>query len=124
MARADLASGGGAAFGVTSALVRVVATRLCAAGAERALTGWAAVVLVAAALTGLALSQQAYRAGSLGAALPALTIVDPVVAIGVGELLLGEPVSVSGTGGIAAAACGLVVVAGTVRLASLQAPPV
>lgn len=116
-----LAIGAGVAFGVTSALVRVVAHDATAMGALPAVANWNSAALVAAAVTGLLLSQSAYQAGSLAAALPTLTVVDPLVAITVGELLLGEPVRFSTAGQVGAALAGAVIIAGTVTLARNQA---
>lgn len=113
-----LASGAGVAFGVTSALVRVIAHRVEVAGAETALLGLSSIVLLVTAVLGLLLAQSAYQAGSLGATLSTLTVVDPLVAIVVGELLLGEPVLFTPLGASTAAASAACIAAGMARLAS------
>jgi hypothetical protein len=51
-----------------------------------------ALIGVVAAGAGLALAQLAYRRGGLGAPLATLILVNPLVAIGLGVALLGEPV--------------------------------
>jgi drug/metabolite transporter (DMT)-like permease len=45
---------------------------------------------------GLMLSQSAFQAGDLKWSLPALTVVEPVVAILIGQLLFGEHISFRG----------------------------
>jgi drug/metabolite transporter (DMT)-like permease len=119
-----LAAAGGVGFGATSVLARVVSHHVALAG-PGALVGWPTLALVVFATVGTALTQCAYRAGSLPAALSTVTVVDPVVAIGFAVMLLGESVHSSATGVAAAAAAGLLVVAGVITLARSQvaAPP-
>ncbi|HEY1967109.1 MAG TPA: DMT family transporter [Pseudonocardia sp.] len=52
----------------------------------------ATLIGVVAAGAGLALAQLAYHRGGLGAPLATLTLVNPLVAVGLGVALLGEPV--------------------------------
>jgi hypothetical protein len=54
--------------------------RLFADGPEPLLTSWETYVLVVVAITGTALQQMAFQAGSLEISLPAVTVLDPVVA--------------------------------------------
>ena len=54
--------------------------RLFADGLEPLLTSWETYVLVVVAITGTALQQMAFQAGSLEISLPAVTVLDPVVA--------------------------------------------
>jgi hypothetical protein len=62
---------------------------------------------------GLALAQTAYRSGGLGAPLAILILLDPLVAVGIGVTLLGEPVqltpltAVLGLAGVAATVVGI-----------------
>lgn len=115
-----LALGAGMAFGVTSALVRVVANKMGPTGILTAVVGWSTPLLVAAAVAGLLLSQSAYQAGSLASVMPVLTVVDPLVAITIGEWLLGEPVRFSPIGELGAALAAAAVITGTVILARSQ----
>jgi drug/metabolite transporter (DMT)-like permease len=114
------AAGAGVAFGVTSALVHLVAVEVGEIGVARAIFDWPTLLLLAAAPAGLALSQSAYQVGSLAAVQPTLNVVDPLTAIAVGALLLGEPLYLSAAGAAAAAAGTAVVLAGTVVLARYQ----
>jgi len=54
-----------------------------------------ALIGVVAAGAGLALAQLAFRRGGLGAPLATVILVDPLVAVGLGVALLGEPVVLS-----------------------------
>jgi hypothetical protein len=112
------AVGAGVAFGVTSALVRVIAVRVGEIGLLPALLDWPTLLVLAAAGTGMALSQSAYQVGPLSSVLPTVTVVDPVTAVLVGQLALSERVVLSGTGSVVAAAGAAVVVAATYALAS------
>jgi len=116
-----LAVAAGGAFGVTSALVRVVAHATGLVGAERAVPGWTTLALLASAVAGLLLSQAAYQAGNLAAVLPTLTVVDPLVAIVVGAVLLGEPVRVTSGGFGLTAAAGVAIAISTAYLARAPA---
>jgi drug/metabolite transporter (DMT)-like permease len=118
------ASGAGVAFGVTSALVRLIAVRAGELGLPPALLGWPTLLVVAAAGAGMALSQSAYQVGSLASVLPTVTVVDPVAAVLTGRLALHEQVSLSGSGSVVAGAGVALVVAGTFALArSRPGPP-
>jgi drug/metabolite transporter (DMT)-like permease len=110
------ALGAGICFGVTSALVRLMAVRAGQLGLAPAVVDWPTLVLLAAAGAGLSLAQSGYQIGSLGAVLPAVTVADPVAAVVVGQLLLGEPIRVSGPGAALAGAGVAVLVAGAVVL--------
>jgi drug/metabolite transporter (DMT)-like permease len=83
-----LASAAGVAFGTASVCVKAVADGWAVASAASAVP---MVVFVAVfAATGLATSQAAYRGGGLAAPLATATVVNPVLAGGVGIVLLGE----------------------------------
>jgi drug/metabolite transporter (DMT)-like permease len=98
---------GGAAlcFGMTSGSVK--ALWIGAGGPVAVLVGLAAVPI------GIALAQLAYRDGGLGAPLAVQTLADPVTAMGIGILVLGEPLVTSparvllGLSGIAVTVAGV-----------------
>jgi drug/metabolite transporter (DMT)-like permease len=85
----------GVLFGVVAALTESSA-HLLDHGVVRALGHWQPYALAVCAVCGLMLSQSAFQAGDLKWSLPALTVVEPVVAIAIGQLLFGEHISVSG----------------------------
>lgn len=111
-----LATGAAAAFGLVSALVRAVSQAV--ASGDVPLT--APPVLAAAAGVVLALAvggwlvQHAYTAGAPELVVACLTVVDPVVAVLLGAVLLGEgaatPAALWAVLGLAAAAAALGVV--------------
>jgi len=84
--------------------------------------GGALAVLGAGA--GLGLAQLAYRTGGLGAPLATQILVDPVVAVLIGVILLGEPVhetptrAVVGVLGLAATTAGIWILTGSRRSSS------
>lgn len=117
---AVLAVAAGAAFGATSALVRVIAYQVGVVGPVHAIIGWTPLALVAVAFLGLSLNQSAYQVGTLAAVLPALSVVDPVVAAVVGELLLGEPVTFTAAGATGTVVSSAVILAASVQLARAQ----
>jgi drug/metabolite transporter (DMT)-like permease len=85
----------GILFGVVAALTESSA-HLLDHGVVRALGHWQPYALAVCAVLGLMLSQSAFQAGDLKWSLPALTVVEPVVAILIGQLLFGEHISVAG----------------------------
>jgi hypothetical protein len=104
--------GAATCFGLTSGTVRAV------------WLGHATPAAVAAGLTsagiGVALAQQAYRDGGLGAPLATLTLVDPLSAGALGVLILGETLNLTPTR-LALAVCGgVATVVGVVLLSQRQ----
>jgi drug/metabolite transporter (DMT)-like permease len=88
--RAALIGGGaGVLFGLQDAL-----TRYCLHWFSRdfghLLVSWQPYVLLVTAVYGLTLAQSAYEAGSLSAALPTMTIGEPVIGMLIGMLALNE----------------------------------
>ena len=82
----------GILFGVVAALTESSA-HLLDHGVVRALGHWQPYALAFCAILGLMLSQSAFQAGDLKWSLPALTVVEPLVAIIIGQLLFGEHIS-------------------------------
>lgn len=78
------AAAAAACFGYASAMARATVT-----GATPLPLG--ATLAVVGACAGLALAQLAYRTGGLGAPLATQILVDPIVAVLIGILVLGEP---------------------------------
>jgi hypothetical protein len=78
------AAAAAACFGFASAMARATVT----AAAPPLVVGSLAVLGAAA---GLALAQLAYRTGGLGAPLATQILIDPIVAVLIGVVVLGEP---------------------------------
>lgn len=87
-----LAAGSGVAFGTTAALVELLVHRAGEYGLA-ALASWLTPATLAASAAGFVLCQWAYRSGRLSTALATILVLDPLTAIGVGAVALGEPVS-------------------------------
>lgn len=86
----------GIAFGLASALLKQVVGQLSATPAS-VLRSWPVYALLGVGLAGAALAQVSFQAGSLAASQPALTIAEPLVAIGVGWFAFGEQLAVGPT---------------------------
>jgi drug/metabolite transporter (DMT)-like permease len=112
-------TGGAVAFGLVSALVRAlsqqVATGLVTFTDPRFL-GTVAGIVVAMGV-GLWLVQQGYAAGAPEVVIACLTVVDPIVAVLLGIVLLGEGPAIDGISGVVLIACTLAAVAGVASLA-------
>lgn len=118
-----LGTGAGIAHGVAAALLkRIVDARASGGhvlvdGSSLLVAGGLAVCFAAALL----LTQAAYAAGDLAASLPALTVVDPVVAIVIGGVAFGERLTASAASRASQVAGLLLMTVGVLRLAAWQA---
>jgi drug/metabolite transporter (DMT)-like permease len=79
----------GMLFAVTASLLKEC-TGLIAQGPLTLLTSWQPYVLIVAGATGILFNQLAYQAGPLSASLPAIAVVDPLVAILLGIAVFDE----------------------------------
>lgn len=114
-----LAAAGARLPSTVAPVVRAAAAATCfgfASGVTRVATVgtapfWgAALMAVTGAAAGLLLAQSAYRAGGLGGTVATLILVDPLVAVTIGFVVLGEPVPVTAAR-ICLGACGVAVTA-------------
>ena len=112
-----VATAAGVAFALVSVLVRGLGHHL-ATGVLDTVPVIVPIGLIGALVAGGALVQLGYASGPPAVVVACLTIVDPLVSVGVGIGLLGET-SASATGWTVAtgAACALLAIAGTVALA-------
>jgi hypothetical protein len=100
------AAGAAICFGLASGMARLALT-----GAAPFPVG--AALAVVGAVAGLAMAQFAYRGGGLGAPLATLILLDPLVAVGLGVMVLHEPLRLApglillGLSGVVATACGI-----------------
>ncbi|GAA4922007.1 DMT family transporter [Stackebrandtia albiflava] len=116
-----LAAVAGTCFGVTAALVRVVAHRLPEDPAQ--LWHWRTAVAVYLLCVGGLLLQNAYRAGHFGMSYSLLLISDPVVAAAVGVVFLGEALPGTVPGAVVATVSAVVTAAGVAVLARRARAP-
>jgi drug/metabolite transporter (DMT)-like permease len=90
-----LGAGAGILFGVTGAVTETTG-HLLDHGIAHVLTSWAPYALVVAGVGGLMLNQSAFQAGALRWSLPVITILEPLVAILIGELMFHEHIAAGG----------------------------
>ncbi|MBW4720911.1 glycosyltransferase [Saccharothrix obliqua] len=112
---------GGVAYGYVSVLMRSVSQDLQQGRVDWS-TALSAAGIAAALLVGGWFIQHAYASGPPHLAVACLTVVDPLVAVGIGAGLLGEATRTSGPVALAELACAAVAVAGVVALARVQNP--
>jgi drug/metabolite transporter (DMT)-like permease len=111
-----LAVATGVLYGLGAALTKGVVGSL-ADGVLALLTSWETYGLVIALVGGTLLQQSAFQAGDLGASLPAVTVGEPVVAVGVGVGVLHERLRVDGAEWMVIGGLVVVMVTATVALA-------
>ncbi len=82
----------GIVFGITSAVTARTSHRL-GISLGHALGDWSPYVLVLVSIGGLLLNQSAFQAGDLKWSLPAITVLEPLVAILIGQTLFHEHIA-------------------------------
>ena len=90
-----LAGAAGMAFGYMAATTSL-GWRVLDHGVLHALSSWEPYAVAASGLLGVVLTQSAFGSGVLRLSLPTLTVVQPLVAIAIGLLLLGERIDSRG----------------------------
>jgi len=90
-----LALGVGVLFGVVAVLTKIEMQLLSTEGAAHLLTSPVTYALIAVAVVATLLQQSAFHAGSLKASVPAMLVLEPLVAVLLGQLILGEHLIVS-----------------------------
>ncbi len=80
-------------YGVTAGLTKVVTGQLQHGGILAPLQGWELYCAIATGVTGVLLTQNALKPGALAAPVAVITLGDPLVAIAIGLLWLGETVN-------------------------------
>lgn len=113
--------GAGAAFGFVAALTRIVVGRLAEAG-PAGVPLMAVFGLVAAGLLGGWCLQHAHASGPPELVVAGLTVIDPLVAVGIGLAVLGEGAGIGALSAAAMIGCGACAVAGVVVLAHRRSP--
>jgi drug/metabolite transporter (DMT)-like permease len=104
------AAGGG--FGLTASLMKVAITALEDAGFSGLFTAWETYAAMVFGVLSVVLVQAALHAGTLVAAQPGLTLMDPLVSVVWGVAVLGEHVRLGAA--LVFAALGAVIVAAAV----------
>ncbi|MGI8576873.1 MAG: DMT family transporter [Nocardioidaceae bacterium] len=104
----------GMGFGLTAALVSGITANNAAAGISGVVTGWQTYLLIVLGPGFFFLLQKTMQAGRLITSQPALTLSNPIVAVGFGIGVFGE--HVRGGGWLAGAFLGAVLVGGCTAL--------
>ncbi|MEJ2859233.1 MULTISPECIES: glycosyltransferase [unclassified Saccharothrix] len=107
---------GGVAYGYVSVLMRSVSQDV-QTGSLSFSTGLSAAGIAVALVVGGWFIQHAYASGPPHVAVACLTVVDPLVAVGIGTTLLGEATRTSGPTAVAELVCAAVAIAGVALLA-------
>jgi hypothetical protein len=120
-----LAVATGVLYGLAAALTKGVVSVLDD-GVVTLLTSWETYALALSLGAGTLLQQSAFQAGDLAASLPAVTVGEPVVAVGVGVAVLQEQLQADGAEWALIAGLVVVMAAATVALArsAARAQPV
>jgi drug/metabolite transporter (DMT)-like permease len=95
-----LASAVAVLLGMVAVLTKVSTHRLAVHGWHGLLTVPAPYLLVALAVTVTVLQQSAFHAGALQASVPIMLVGEPIVAVLLGVVVLGEHLVVRGAGGV------------------------
>lgn len=113
---ACLGAAAGTSFGLTATLIKETAAQLSQRGVIGVVTTWQTYAAVCTGLLGIVLMQWALHSGTLLAAQPGFTLMDPLVSIFWGVLVYQEIVR-TGLWLIPAALCAVAIGAGVVLLA-------
>lgn len=106
----------GTGYGLSASLMKISVAHLSARGLSGLMTSWETYAMVACGVTSLVLVQAALHSGTLVAAQPGMTLMDPLVSVCWGVLLLGETTR-TGPVLILAGIGGFVIVAAVLLLA-------
>jgi drug/metabolite transporter (DMT)-like permease len=103
-------------FGVAAVLLKISMHRLANGGLSEMLAVPAPYVLVVLALTATLLQQSAFHAGALQMSVPTMLVLEPVVAVALGIVVLGEQLALTGVALAALPVAVVAMVASTIAL--------
>ena len=106
----------GVLFGVVAVLTKIVTHLLTQDGVAHALNHPATYALIVVAVSATLLQQSAFHAGSLQASVPAMLVLEPLVAVLIGQVVLGEHLAVSTLSAVALGAAMAAMAAATIAL--------
>jgi uncharacterized membrane protein len=87
-----LGAAAGSGWGLTASLMKLAVAQLSAGGVAGLFTAWQTYAMAGVGLGSLGLIQAALSAGTLVAAQPGITLLDPLVSLTWGTLVIGEDV--------------------------------
>jgi drug/metabolite transporter (DMT)-like permease len=114
-----LGSAAGLAFGVLAVLTKAV-THLLSTDVLRAFYTWQVYVAIGVGIVALTVSQSAYQAGPLAYSMPFVGVLEPLVAVIIGDAVLGEAVHLTEAQFVLELAAAAVAVLGIVLLTTSQ----
>ncbi|MFV9635134.1 DMT family transporter [Mycobacterium neumannii] len=106
----------GLLFGVVALLTKIVMFLLANGGVGKVVTTPALYLLLVLGVLAVFLQQSAFHAGSLQTSVPTMLVLEPVVAVGLGAVVLGEHMTVGGVKAIAISAAVVAMAAATIAL--------
>ncbi|KUI19735.1 hypothetical protein AU193_07455 [Mycobacterium sp. GA-1285] len=106
----------GLLFGVVALLTKIVMFLLANGGVGRVLTTPALYLLIVLGVFAVFLQQSAFHAGSLQTSVPTMLVLEPVVAVVLGAVVLGEHMTVGGVKAVAISAAVVAMAAATIAL--------
>jgi drug/metabolite transporter (DMT)-like permease len=89
-----LGAAAGIAFGVLSALTKAT-TYIVSKGVGHVFTSWQPYAAIGVGIVSLVISQSAYQAGPLAYSMPFVGVLEPMVAVLIGETILNEQIRLS-----------------------------
>jgi hypothetical protein len=107
-------------LGIIAVLTKICTHRFAVGGWQALLTIPAPYVLVALAVIVTALQQWAFRAGALQASVPVMLVGEPVVAVLLGIVVLGEHLRPHGAGILALPGAVVAMLAATIALGRVE----
>jgi drug/metabolite transporter (DMT)-like permease len=107
----------GLAFALLAILTKAVTHNL-AVNVGSTFTNWEVYLLIALGITALVISQSAYQAGPLALSMPAIALLEPAVAVVMGDTAFSEQAHLSGAALAVELLAGLVAAAGLFKLAT------
>ena len=111
-----LAIGVGVLFGVVAVLTKIVMHSVTEGQTAELVTSPLPYILIAAAVVATLLQQSAFHAGSLQTSVPAMLVLEPIVAVLLGQIVLEEHLMVSRPAAAALGAAVLAMAAATIAL--------
>ncbi len=90
-----LGAAAGLAFALLAVLTKAVTQNL-SQGVGSTFTSWQVYLLVGLGIAALVISQSAYQAGPLALSMPAIALIEPTVAVIIGDTALHEQANLSG----------------------------
>lgn len=106
----------GLLFGVVAVLTKIVMYLLTNNGLGAVLTSPALYLLLVLGVIAVFLQQSAFHAGSLQTSVPTMLVFEPVVAVVLGAVVLGENLTVDGVKAVAITAAVVAMAAATIAL--------